>query len=49
MLRAGWFDPVDEAPELPDHSGSALLPLKGLVKVKYYKVNFAVSDKYPVK
>ena len=27
----------------------ATLPLKGLVKVKYYKVNFAISDKYPVK
>src|SRR5271169_1327434 len=25
------------------------LPLKDLVKVKYYKVNFAISDKYPVK
>jgi hypothetical protein len=27
----------------------ATLPLKDLVKVKYYKVNFAISDKYPVK
>ena len=27
----------------------AALPLKDLVKVKYYKVNFDISDKYPVK
>jgi hypothetical protein len=27
----------------------ATLPLKDLVKVTYYKVNFAISDKYPVK
>jgi hypothetical protein len=27
----------------------ATLPLKDLVKVKYYKVNFVISDKYPVK
>ena len=27
----------------------ATLPLKDLVRVKYYKVNFAISDKYPVK
>ncbi len=27
----------------------ATLPLKDLVKVKYYKVNFDISDKYPVK
>jgi len=25
------------------------MPLKDLVKVKYYKANFVISDEYPVK
>src|SRR6266436_3923820 len=38
---------IDSEPD--DKLHYATLPLQGLDKVKYYKVHFAISDKYPVK
>jgi hypothetical protein len=44
-LRFGWFDAIAEVSQLPDHSGSTVLPrLFGDGRSPFFVTNFLVQD-----